>query len=353
MKWTLAQNSPEDTPFLRLHDSVYSYSFGYYTNNMWLDSRRLILSRSEDFYRPGPVELILVDLEQQSETPLGLLCQNPYDYVVSGTLLYYVYDHTLFAYSLTDGTRRALCHQNGMYFPHITADGRMINWMLNPSEKEQRPILGVTLDLTDADAEPQVVITKTFARPFRDIGHVMVSPTDPDLLFFCHEGTTEYISNRLWLQPRGGTPYPIAPQKLNRTGDLGDCFGHECWAPDGKGLYFVKYSCSPEPPRGICYVDIAQNQVELLYQKYPYWHVCCSPDDRWLASDTQSGSYSGVCIINRLTGEESMPVRANSNWQHPCHPHPQFNPVSDRLCFHDLYEGRVSVGILSLPSEIR
>ncbi len=89
---------------------------------------------------------------------------------------------------------------------------------------------------------------RNFKKPFNDVAHLMVCPENHELMFFCHEGETFYISNRLWLYDMGtGKEWNIAKQTLDRDGNLGDCFGHEMWTPDGKGLYFVKYDCSSLP----------------------------------------------------------------------------------------------------------
>ena len=141
----------------------------------------------------------------------------------------------------------------------------------------------------------------------------------------------------------------IAEQRLDTDGNLGDCFGHECWAPDGKGLYFVKYNCSPVGPRGISYVNAdGTGQRTAIYGKYPYWHVCASPDGRFLASDTQSGSYSGVCLIDTYSGNEKMFYKAKSNWTHPTHPHPSFNLSGSKVMFHHIIDDKNCISIANV-----
>ena len=70
------------------------------------------------------------------------------------------------------------------------------------------------------------------------------------------------------------------------NGNLAECFGHESWAPHGKGMYFVKYPVSPQPPKGICYVDLKTREISLLYSGFPYWHVGVSENNRFLLADT-------------------------------------------------------------------
>ena len=181
---------------------------------------------------------------------------------------------------------------------------------------------------------------------------MMINPFDPEQVFFAHEGNTFYVSNRLWLFDTQSGMHCIAKQRLDEEGNLGDCFGHECWAADGQGLYFVKYACSPLPPRGICYVSITGEQTDVLYGKYPYWHVSAAPNGRHLAADTQSGTFSGVCLIDTETGRECMPIQARTTWSHPCHPHPSFSPDSRTVGFQDLDSERITLCFMDLETAL-
>ena len=60
------------------------------------------------------------------------------------------------------------------------------------------------------------------------------------------DGNSHYVTNRLECCADIGkqTDKNIAKQDMDENGCLTECFGHEIWAPDGKGLYFVKYSDS-------------------------------------------------------------------------------------------------------------
>ncbi len=325
---------------IRIYDSNYHYSCGYYSNNIWVDENRFILSRSKKIEFNEGCELALIDILNGTEKILVDKCNGFIDYVVYNQILYYVSGEILYSLNIENSEFKEICRCPNMHFPHITNDGRYLNWEISPYCKCFK------LDLKTGEMEQS--FEKSFAPPFQYSDHMMICPTDPDKIFFAHEGDTFYVSNRLWLYEKDKGLRCIAKQNLTENGDLGDCFGHECWSPDGKGLYFVKYKCSPIPPRGICYVDLKGNQSNAIYSKYPYWHVSCSPCGRYLAADTQSGEYSGVCLIDKITNEEKMLIKANSNWQHPCHPHPSFSPKSKKLCFHDLYKDQITVGVINI-----
>jgi oligogalacturonide lyase len=65
------------------------------------------------------------------------------------------------------------------------------------------------------------------------LGHVQFSPTDPDLLMFCHEGPWGSVE-RIWMMRLSkGEPYLL--YKRNEPREI---VGHEFWAPDGKSVWF-------------------------------------------------------------------------------------------------------------------
>ena len=352
MKIMTTTDAATGKPYLRIYDPEYDYSFGYYSNNMWITDRELVLSRHKKGDSSFLWEFARLNLDTKEWSLLPVTMEGSSNYHVHGEYLYYITHDAddvvrrfcRYDMSRPDAQEEVLYRQAHITFPHATADGRYFNWMEGAHDGQRMKAYRFDVQT----GECILMADRHFSHPFPDMGHAMLSPTDPDMLFFCHEGITQYVSNRLWMQRLGEKPYNIAKQKLNADGDLGDCYGHECWAPDGKGLYFVKYSCAPEPPRGVCYVDAVSGEAELLFSKYPYWHVSCSPCGKKLASDTQSRGFSGVCLIDLATGEEDMPIQAATTWQHPCHPHPQYNFAGDRLTFHEAYEGNCAVGVLAL-----
>ena len=60
------------------------------------------------------------------------------------------------------------------------------------------------------------------------IGHVNTSPTQPDILTFCHEGPWDKVDNRIWyLDTSTGKVW-----KIRSTGES-EAVGHEYWFSDG------------------------------------------------------------------------------------------------------------------------
>ncbi len=340
----------DDAEILYVTCDDYHYTYGYYSNNSWVDGDILIAARSakDDAVDFGAAELVALDFDNEEAWLLPITAKGYTDYVVDSELIYYlVSGNELRCYNLVAGTERTVATMSGMSFPHITANGSHINVSRHVNGLDTGTVIDVKT------GETYDIMAVHFEEPYPVANHHMICPTDPTLMFFAHEGTTQYIPDRLWVAKLGEEPYNIAYQSVDANGKVLDCFGHEFWAPDGDGLYFVKYSLSPSSPKGVCYVSLDDiENPEVLYSKFPYWHVSCSPDERYITSDTQSGSYSGVCLIDTETDEEILIYKAQTYRQtHPGHPHPAFNTESDALCFndHNLENGRVSIGVYILP----
>jgi oligogalacturonide lyase len=71
------------------------------------------------------------------------------------------------------------------------------------------------------------------------IGHVNTSPTQPQLLTFCHEGPWDKVDNRIWgLDLRTGEAWQVRPR------EAGESVGHEYWHADG--LHLGYHGRSPD-----------------------------------------------------------------------------------------------------------
>ena len=65
------------------------------------------------------------------------------------------------------------------------------------------------------------------------LNHIQFSPTDPELLMFCHEGPWHKV-DRIWtINSNGGKPQLMH----KRTVDM-EIAGHEFFSPDGKTIWF-------------------------------------------------------------------------------------------------------------------
>ncbi|MCL2508681.1 MAG: oligogalacturonate lyase family protein [Oscillospiraceae bacterium] len=327
----------------------YNYHAGYYTSNKWFDNSRLVLQKWESGDN-APHTHVLYDIDTGEER---FLCEGAEFPVVNGSRFYYTKGPSLFVGDINTAVTEELWRSEGglpLSYAHVTNDGRYVGMKMSPPDETAALLV---CDTHTGDCRE--IYRKRFREPFPAADHVMICPTDPNLLFFAHEGNTEYISNRLWAADgRNKTARCIAKQSLTPDGDLADCFGHEMWAPDGRGMYFVKYQVSLTQPKGICYVDLRTSEITLVASAFRYWHAGVSADGKKLVADTapdwdtlSPGDVSEVICVDLERGTETLVARAASTWKHPCHPHPQFSPDADQICFTTRGEhGKVCVGIV-------
>jgi len=109
------------------------------------------------------------------------------------------------------------------------------------AEKENR-LAGQLKNIVTA-TNPQCLFTqniktgevKKFGYAYAWLNHLQFSPTDPNMLMFCHEGTW-HETNRVWTI-NVADKKPVAVAMHQRGVDL-EIWGHEWWAPDGKSVGF-------------------------------------------------------------------------------------------------------------------
>jgi oligogalacturonide lyase len=65
------------------------------------------------------------------------------------------------------------------------------------------------------------------------IGHMLFSPTDPNLIMYCHEGPWQKV-DRIWMIHADGTQNTLIHQRTM----LMEIAGHEFWGLDGKTIWY-------------------------------------------------------------------------------------------------------------------
>lgn len=75
--------------------------------------------------------------------------------------------------------------------------------------------------------------SKTNGWQYAWLNHLQFSPTDPNLLLYCHEGTWHEV-DRIWTIRTDGTERRVMHK---RTMDM-EIAGHEFWSYDGKTIWF-------------------------------------------------------------------------------------------------------------------
>jgi len=181
------------------------------------------------------------------------------------------------------------------------------------------------------------------------ISHVNVSPTDPDLVCFCHEGPWELVQ-RLWTV-RAST-HEVWPLLLQRR-HL-DRSGHEYFTASGRLV--TQWSIRETPSSSaVCYNAIVDPSGENLrmfrYDGPNPNHIQTSPDETLLVGDTcilpelpDGGSF--MCLVKH-EGDRALKqplCRHDASWktQHS-HPHPVFTPDGAAVVFNSDRGGHSNV----------
>ena len=157
------------------------------------------------------------------------------------------------------------------------------------------------------------------------LGHPIINPVDENIMFFCHEGDSSIVPDRLWVANLAtGEDWNVFRQAERFDGKTGEGSGHELWTADGKNLIFVKYPMKTQVGKtGICRVSLDGSEREYYNGDYNYWHCTVSDDGEWVAGDTNN-SPREIALVSTKTYKSTLLVkfRVGPSSQHPYQPHP-------------------------------
>ena len=219
----------------------------YFTNNSFYDNGKRIVFSSE---RENEQNLYSMDLETgeiDQLTDFGTPDKYPGD---NSFLLSYVdynqakcvfyYNRELRCIDLKTREQTTICNIPDGYGRHIVsigADGKYAYTSFHENTSARRK--GNTLqDVFDSHPHSMIMqvaldgsSSKVIYEENNFIAHVNASPTNPDILTFCHEGYWDEVDHRLWgLDIKTGKEHKIHMCKP------GEAIGHEYWFADGKRL---------------------------------------------------------------------------------------------------------------------
>ncbi|PTX98990.1 oligogalacturonate lyase family protein [Opitutus sp. ER46] len=178
------------------------------------------------------------------------------------------------------------------------------------------------------------------ARQKKWISHVIMSPTNPDLTLYCHEGRWDQVEQRMWLVSAAGNR-PLRPEETPALS-----IGHEYWFPDG--IHVGYQATYPKKAKMIGVADTRDGS----YREYPTeffdGHTQVSHDGRWFVGDgKESAPYLNLyhLVEGKLTGRHVFRHGSLFSQQH-WHPHPAFSPDDRYVLFTSSRAGNGDVYLL-------
>ncbi|MBF9141136.1 oligogalacturonate lyase family protein [Hymenobacter properus] len=179
------------------------------------------------------------------------------------------------------------------------------------------------------------------------LNHVQFSPTDPDLLMFCHEGPWHKV-DRIW---HINTKTKAVKLVHKRTVD-GEIAGHEFFSPDGKTIWF-----DMQKPRSVTFylggTDVKTGQERAYQMDRNDWsiHFNISPDQKLFAGDGGDAGQvakapDGMWInLFRPEGDKFLTERLVNMKAHgyKLEPNVHFTPDGKWIVFRANFEGSEQV----------
>jgi oligogalacturonide lyase len=182
-------------------------------------------------------------------------------------------DDTLLAGSWVDNPEPP--QQNATQLPRDRGD----NYPGKGSMMERRLAAKIPMSLYTIDVKSGKI--NTFNHSTDWLNHVQFSPTDPNLIMFCHEGPWHKV-DRIWIIRTDGTRL----RKIHtRTMDM-EIAGHEFFNPDGKIIWY-----DLQTPKGkgfwLAGVELDTGRAIRYKVERSEWsvHYNVSPDGKLFAGD--------------------------------------------------------------------
>jgi oligogalacturonide lyase len=225
---------------VRLSDESRTASLYFHQNPYTASGDKMVVTTREG--------LATIDLSTRKIEPLvtGRVSQ-----VVVGKKtrqVFYMKDGTVYATHLDTHTTRAIVQRRELSSGSglaINADETMLAGSLveasNISQASQPPLpRGASLEARWEARQPMSLYTiniksgevKTFHHSTDWLNHVQFSPSDPDLLMFCHEGPWHKV-DRIWTIRTGSSLRKIHARTMEM-----EIAGHEFFSADGKIIWY-------------------------------------------------------------------------------------------------------------------
>ena len=291
-----------------------------------------------NFVQCGKACLVLYEMKSGKQTLLADDMLGYDQYEVFGSDVYYVSKKRLTKIDMKTGARKILLdypeEKYTKIFPHASADGKYISLQTMSLDYNDRESVFFIYNTESGECikvgQKAFIWINFFSRNFA------LNPKNPQQFLFEHGGPSTYITNRFWLfDYEKREMHNLVKQAWTEDNELGEYLGHAVWAPDGEGIYFVKYKSSPVGSGGIYYFGTASKERRLISSEYAYVHV--NVNDKGLIADTEpENGRSKIVFINARDGSTEILAEAELDENILIHPHPCLSPAGDSFCYTEI-----------------
>jgi oligogalacturonide lyase len=177
------------------------------------------------------------------------------------------------------------------------------------------------------------------------IGHCNTSPTQANLLTFCHEGPWAIVDNRIWgFDLSTGKAWKIRERK-----HPDEIVGHEYWFADGVRIGYHGTTADKQPCFGRIRCDDTENVEGVSAGETGHIH---SNDHTLIVGDGGAGS-PGIKLWKwngeSYDGPRLLTSTRSSFHIQWLHPHPRFSPDGTQVLYTDDANGYGNLFLANVP----
>jgi len=185
------------------------------------------------------------------------------------------------------------------------------------------------------------------------VGHVNPSPTQPNLLTFCHEGPWNLVDHRIWLLDiNTGKAHKLRERKVE-----GELVGHEYWFEDGLHVGYQCHSPEIKPEQGTTWFGYVKHDGTGETEATNCAHPRSTPDHIHSLSDKIFCSDTGRSINifkndnGSFDGPRTLCMHDGAFFWGGHHPHPRITPNGKHVVYNSNSLGYCNIFMAEIPDD--